>query len=46
MSVFELLALHAEARGTLVAQDADADLRLVWEDFVTDYAKVGAYMGV
>jgi hypothetical protein len=44
MSVHELLSLHAQARGTPVAREADADVALRWEDFVTDYAKVAAYM--
>jgi hypothetical protein len=49
MSVHDLLSLHASARGQVIAEpDADnptgADQVLRWEDFVTDYARVGAYM--
>lgn len=44
LSVYELLEMHARARGTPVDDAASADVVLRWEDFVTDYAKVGAYM--
>jgi hypothetical protein len=44
MSVHELLALHAQARGERVDDAASADFALRWEDLVTDYAKVAAYM--
>jgi hypothetical protein len=44
MSVYELLTLHAQTRGTLVTDATSADLDLRWEELVTDYAKVGQYM--
>ena len=46
MSVHELLTLHAHARGTLVAEPADAEVVMKWDDFVTDYARVAGFMGV
>jgi hypothetical protein len=46
MSVHELLTLHAHARGTIVTDPAAADLRLRWDDFVTGYANVAAYMNL
>jgi hypothetical protein len=44
MSVYDLLAAHARVRGELVADRRDATTAFPWEDFVTDYAKVGEYM--
>jgi len=46
MSVHELLTLHAHTRGSLVADPAEADIAMKWDDFVTDYAKVATFMGV
>lgn len=44
MSVYDLLKLHADNRGQLVKSAEEADIVLKWEDFVTSYAAVGAYM--
>ena len=44
MPVYDLLAMHAQARGTLVADVAAADAAFKWEDFVSDYAKVATFM--
>ena len=44
MSIHELLVLHAQLRGTLVAEPSGADIALRWEDFVTDYANVASFM--
>lgn len=44
MSLYELLSLHAQSRGTLISEEANADLALRWEDFVTDYARAASYM--
>jgi hypothetical protein len=46
LTVHELLTLHANARGTLVENSADADVSFAWEDFVADYAKVAEFMTV
>jgi hypothetical protein len=45
MSVYDLLLLHAEARGSVVASKDAAKVVFNWEDFVTDYSKVASYMG-
>jgi hypothetical protein len=44
MSVYELLSLHAQLRGTPVTSESEADIVLKWNDFVTNYAKVASYM--
>ncbi len=44
MPLYDLLSLHAQSRGTLVDDEANADLALRWEDFVTDYARAASYM--
>jgi hypothetical protein len=44
MSIHELLVLHAQVRGTLVAEPSDADMALRWEEFVSDYAKIASFM--
>ena len=46
LTVYDLLMLHVDARGTLVENEAEADVRLAWEDFVADYAKIGEFMTV
>jgi hypothetical protein len=46
MSVYELLALHATTRGTLVTSEDEADEKWRWEDFVADYSKVAGFMGI
>jgi len=43
-SVYDLLKLHAEARGYLVFSKEEADIIFNFEDFYTDYAKIGTYM--
>lgn len=49
MSVYDLLKLHAEERGTLIEGELSKSFNdgvtcLKWEDFVSDYAAVGQYM--
>lgn len=44
MSVYDLLSMHAEARGSIVPSKAEADLKLEWEDFITNYTKIAGYM--
>lgn len=44
LTVYDLLVMHAEARGTLTADAAQAETQFSWEDFVTDYAKTAEYM--
>lgn len=44
LSVYDLLLLHANARGSHVENSEDADVRFMWEDFVADYAKVAELM--
>ncbi len=46
MSIHQLLAMHAQARGTLVADSANADVLLKWEDFITDYARAAMFMNL
>lgn len=43
-SIHDLLQLHATARGREVDSAAAAELAFQWEDFVTDYARIGSYM--
>ncbi len=44
MSVFELLQPHVQSRGSPAPDAASADLAVIWDDLVTDYAAVAAYM--
>jgi hypothetical protein len=44
MSVYDLLKMHAEARGRLVPSASEAKVSMQWENFVTSYAKVAEYM--
>lgn len=44
LSVYDLLAMHATARGKVVARRAKATTVFTWEEFVTDYAKSASYM--
>jgi hypothetical protein len=44
MSVYELLMLHVQARGTPASDPGSADLALRWEELVSDYAKVTSFM--
>jgi hypothetical protein len=44
MTVYDLLAAHATARGRIVTDPSQAQVALRWEDFVTDYANVGSWM--
>lgn len=46
LSVYDLLKLHVEVRGTQVEEPAEADVQFVWEDFVADYARVARFMTV
>lgn len=46
MSVYDLLSVHAKARGEQVQTKAEADVAIDWDDMVTDYAKVAQYMNV
>lgn len=46
LTVYELLTLHANARGTLVENLEDADVSFVFEDFVADYAKIAEFITV
>jgi hypothetical protein len=43
-SVHALLSLHALARGSLAPTPEAADICCNWEDFVTDYSRIGSYM--
>ena len=40
MNVYDLLKLHADARGTQVEDPDEADVRFGWEDFIADYVKI------
>ena len=44
MSVYELLKLHADVRGSLVADHSAADVVMRWEDFASDYSHVATFM--
>ncbi|HET9711110.1 MAG TPA: hypothetical protein VFP64_04485, partial [Pyrinomonadaceae bacterium] len=46
LSVYDLLKLHVNARGTEVETPEEADVRFTWEDFVADYASVAEFMTV
>jgi hypothetical protein len=46
LSVYDLLKLHVDARGSQVDSEDEADMRFAWEDFVADYAKVAQFMTV
>lgn len=45
-SVYDLLTVHAEARGKQVVNRAKADVSFVWEDLVSDYTKIGNLMAL
>ena len=40
MSIYELLTLHVQMRGTLATSAEAADVVFKWSELVTDYAKV------
>lgn len=44
LTVYDLLLMHTEARGTLVAKPEEADAIYRWEDFVSDYAKTAQFL--
>lgn len=44
MTVYDLLEMHANARGTVAKDVQSAKTLFAWEDFVTDYAKTAEYM--
>lgn len=46
LNVHKLLSLHAEARGSIVTNPEDADVKFLYEDFSKDYIKTGQYMGI
>ena len=46
LNVYDLLKLHAHARGKQVETPEAADIRFVWEDLVADYAKVAEFLTV
>lgn len=46
LNVHKLLSLHAEARGSIVTNPEDADVKFFYEDFSKDYIKTGQYMGI
>ena len=46
LSVYDLLKLHVDARGTQVEEADEADLQFLWEEFVADYARVARFMTV
>lgn len=43
MSVYDLLLLHAGSRGTIVPEE-DADVKFLYDEFVSDYIKIASYM--
>ena len=44
LSVYDLLTLHAEARGKVVSDKEKADTKFEYEDMVTSYEKIATYM--
>lgn len=44
LSVHDLLTLHAENRGEIVADESTADVKFTFEDFVGGYDKVASFM--
>jgi hypothetical protein len=44
LSVYDLLLLHVESRGNLVANEKEADLIFSYDEFVTSYEKIALYM--
>jgi hypothetical protein len=44
LSVYDLLALHAQSRGKQVQNSKDADVQFTYDDFVTSYDKIATYM--
>ncbi|HEU4796571.1 MAG TPA: hypothetical protein VFT02_13130, partial [Pyrinomonadaceae bacterium] len=44
LTVYDLLTLHVNARGTLVENAEEADVRFAFEDFLTDYAKIAEFI--
>lgn len=43
-SVYDLLYLHAESRGSIVSNEEDANTVFEYDEFVTSYDKVATYM--
>lgn len=44
LSIKELLTLHGTARGTIVDNKDEADIKFEFDDFITDYTKIGEYL--
>lgn len=44
LSVYDLLTLHGESRGTIVSNKEDADIIFEYDEFVTSYEKIATYM--
>jgi hypothetical protein len=44
LSVYDLLYLHAESRGTMVSNIENAETLFEYDEFVTSYEKVATYM--
>lgn len=44
LTVYDLMVMHAEARGTLVTNQDEAETKFEWDDFVTDYTRTAGFM--
>jgi len=44
LSVYDVLSMHTEARGTLVEKEEDGDVKFLFDDFSTSYEKIANYM--
>ena len=46
LSVYDLLKMHADGRGSLATSENASDVKFAWQDFVADYAKVAEFMRI
>lgn len=46
LSIYDMLSMHANARGSLVERKGSADVKFEWEELVSDYSKVLEYMNI
>ena len=44
LSVYDLISLHAEARGKIVSDKEEAETKFEYEDLVTSYEKIAKFM--
>jgi hypothetical protein len=44
LSVYDVLSMHTEARGSLVEKEEDSDVKFLFDEFSTSYEKIAEYM--